>query len=232
MNRFTEKNKVFDLVETNHHLLPVINRFGINLGNKDKSLATICEEKDINVDFVLLIINTFNDESYFPTKELKALSPLVIIDYLRKTHAHYKAYILPKLQSLLHQLIESDNTDSKQLRIIEQFYEKYKGEVLLHLKEEEQLVFPYIVSLVEGKSPKADYSIHSFEKEHTDVDIKLNDLKNLIIKYIEPVYDNNLCNDFLTTLYDFEKDLNNHARIEDAILIPLVLDIEKQSYEV
>lgn len=229
MNRFTKHNKIIDLVEANFHLLPVINRFGINLGNKEKSLEKICYALNINVEFLLAIVNTFHDEEYFPETELKAFSPLLIIDYLQKTHAHYASYVLPKLESLLNQLIKSNETDIHQLDIIEQFYIKYKEELLMHVTEEEEHVFPYIISLVNNNKANTDYNIHSFEKEHSNVDVKLNDLKNLIVKYIEPVYDNNICNDFLITLYRFEKDINDHARIEDKILMPQVVELENKS---
>lgn len=228
MDRFTKQNKTIDLVEANYHLLPVINRFGINLGNKDKSLEKICTAQNINVDFFLVIINTFHDDEYFPETELKSFSPLLIIDYLKKTHQYYIEYVIPKLESLLMQLIESNKTEIHQLEIIEQFWLKYKDELLLHLDDEEQVAFPYIIDLVENNIKNTQYSIHTFEKEHTNVDIKLNDLKNLIVKYIEPVYDNNICNDFLITLFRFEKDIKDHARIEDKILIPQVIELEKQ----
>ena len=228
MGRFTKQSKIIDLVEANYHLLPVINRFGINLGNKDKSLETICLSQNINIDFFLVIVNTFYNEEYFPETELKSFPPTLIIDYLRKTHQHYIDYELPKLESLLKQLIKSNRTEIHQLDLIDQFYLKYKEELLLHIGEEEQEVFPYINSLVEKNRGNIRYSIHSFEKEHSNVDIKLSDLKNLIVKYIEPVYDNNICNEFLITLYRFEKDIKDHARIEDKILIPMVVELEKQ----
>lgn len=227
MGKFIKHNKIIDLVEANCHLLPVINRFGINLGNKDKSLEKICLSQDINVDFFLVIVNTFHNEEYFPETELKSFPITLIVDYLKKTHQHYIDYVLPKLESLLKQLIESNNTEIHQLDIIEQFYIKYKEELLLHINEEEQEVFPYINRLVEKNKGNNQYNIHSFEKEHTNVDVKLKDLKNLIIKYIDPVYDNNTCNDFLINLYRFEKDIKDHARIEDKILIPLVVELEK-----
>ncbi len=226
MERFTKHNKIIDLIETNYHLLPVINRFGIKLGNKDRSLAKICASLNIDLDFFLVIINTFHDEAYFPETELKSFSPLLICDYLEKTHLHYKNYVLPKLESLLAQLIKSNKTDIHQLDIIEHFYKKYKAELLLHIQEEEELVFPYISNLVNNKVNDKTYSIHSFEKEHSNVDVKLNDLKNLIIKYIDPVYDNNICNEFLITLFRFEKDIIDHSRIEDKILFPQVLELE------
>lgn len=230
MNRFTKHNRIIDLIEANYHLLPVINRFGIKLGNKDKSLDKICKEKNIDIDFLLVIVNTFHNEEYFPETELKSFPPTLIIDYLKKTHLYYIDYVLPKLELLLKQLIESNKTAIQQLDIIKQFYLKYKQELLLHVNEEEKEVFPYIVNLVDKKE-NSQYNIHSFEKEHSDVDIKLNDLKNLIIKYIEPVYDNNICNDFLITLFRFEKDIKDHARIEDKILIPMVVELEKQLNE-
>jgi regulator of cell morphogenesis and NO signaling len=228
MQKFTKQNKIIDLVETNYHLLPVINRFGISLGNKDKNLEKICSEQNINVDFLLVILNTFHNEDYFPETELKSFSPLLIIEYLRKTHQHYIEYILPKLENLLKQLIQSNPTEIHELEIIEQFYLKYKDELLLHIKDEELEVFPYITKIVNQNKSAAKYKIHDFEKEHSNVDDKLSDLKNFIVKYIKPVYDNNICNEFLITLFRFEKDIKDHARIEDKILIPQVVELEKQ----
>lgn len=227
MTRFTKQNKIIDLIETNYHLLPVLNRFGITLGNKENNLEKICAARNINIDFMLIIINTFHNETYFHEKEMACFSPLLIVDYLKKTHQHYIEYVLPKIDTLLMQLIESNQTGIHQLELVGQFYRKYKKELLAHIHEEEEHVFPYITKLVNNELIDHNYSIHSFEKEHSNVDIKLNDLKNLIIKYIEPVYDMNICNEFLINLYRFEKDIRDHARIEDKILIPRILAIEK-----
>ncbi len=231
MDIFVKEHKVFDLINNNYHLLPVINRFGVNLGNKDKTLNEICKINDINIDFFLAIVNTYNNKDYFPEKELKSFSPLMIVKYLKKTHTYYTNYMLPKLEKLLHKLIESDSSDSNQLIVIEQFYFKYKSELLLHIKEEEEKVFPLVEKMVNNKTYDAGFNIHSYEKEHSDVDSKINDLKNLIIKYIEPTYDENICYEFLVTLFRFEKDINDHARIEDNILIPQLLEIERAQNE-
>ncbi len=227
MDRFTKQHKIIDLVEANHHLLPVINRFGISLGN-NKNLDQICRSQNINIDFFLVIINTFHNDEYFPETELKSFHTSLIINYLKKTHQYYVEYILPKLDLLLKQIIQSNHTEINQLDILNLFYHKYKNELLLHIREEEELVFPYIESLVENTNTKPQYTIHTFEKEHSNVDEKLNDLKSLLINYIEPVYENNAGNEFLITLLRFEKDIKNHARIEDIILVPQVLELEKK----
>ena len=118
MDKFSKQNRIIDLVNANYHLLPVINRFGIHLGNRDRSLEKICASQNINVDFLLVIVNTFHNEEYFPEAELKSFSPLAIIDYLKKTHQYYTGYILPKLDTLLNQLIHSIQTKKHHLESI------------------------------------------------------------------------------------------------------------------
>ena len=228
MEIFTREDKLFKLINDNYQLLPVLNRFGIKLGFKESTVEMVCQEKNINPDFFLAIVNTYHNEEYFPEEELLSFSPLEIIAYLKRTHQYYIHYMLPKLDLMLKQLTESSNTEFKELKMVNTFYQKYRKELLQHINDEEENVFPYIERLVKKQMPDEEYSILSFEEEHTNVDEKLNDLKNLIIKYMTPDYDENLCNEFLITLYRFEKDINDHARIEDVILFLQATAIEKK----
>lgn len=217
-----------EMIEANYHLLPVINRFGLKLGFRDKHIEQLCHEHEVNVEFFLAIINTFHNKDYFAELELKSFSPLLIVNYLRKTHHYYINYVLPKIEKLLESIIQSSRQGNTQLHVIHTFYQKYKTELLLHIQEEEELVFPHVEHLINNRHGKANYTMKSFEAEHSNVDIKLNDLKSLILKYIVPDYDENICNDFLIALYRFERDIKDHARIEDKILLPRVVEIEKQ----
>ncbi|MFW6259494.1 MAG: hemerythrin domain-containing protein [Tangfeifania sp.] len=231
MEIFTRNHKVAQLISHNYHLLPVLNRFGIKPGLKDKTVEDICIAENINPEFFLAIVNTYHNENYFPENELLSFSPLEIVSYLKKTHKYYTGYVLPKLDLLLEQLIKSSSSISKDLQMVDVFYKKYKKELTLHINDEEDRVFPYIIQLAETHQKQAGYTIRFFEKEHTNVDEKLNDLKNLIIKYVTPDYDENICNEFLITLYRFEKDIKDHARIEDKIMLPITLEIEKKLCE-
>jgi len=229
MQIFNARNKLTNLVRTDFSLLPVINRFGIRLGIKDRTIEEICSERKINTEFFLAIINTYHNEQYFPEKELLSFSPLLIVDYLRKTHQHYIEYIFPKIEDLLEKLIASGKDGGEELKMIKSFYLKYKEEWVNHINEEEEELFPYVKNLIEsGGMLKSEYSMQSFETEHSNVDDKLNDLENLIIKYLEPTYDDNVCNEFLLLLANFEKDSKDHARIEDKILMAQILEIEKR----
>ena len=73
-----------EVVEENTSLIPVINRLGIRLGLQDKTVREVCEDHQIDTDFLLIIINTFLNEEYFPEKRLQAFHVSQIIDYLNK----------------------------------------------------------------------------------------------------------------------------------------------------
>jgi regulator of cell morphogenesis and NO signaling len=228
MEIFSKNDKVYRLIHHNYNLLPVLNRFGIQLGLKDKTVETICREKNINTDFFLAIVNTFSNEDYFPQDELISFSPLEIIEYLKRTHRYYLNYVVPKLDVQLQQLIDSRTSENQGLQMVSQFYKKYTEELKEHIDYEEKKVFPYIEKMVVTNKTEENYTIISFEKEHTNVDEKLNDLKNLIIKYLTPDYNENLCNEFLITLFRFERDIYDHARIEDVILLNQAAAIEEK----
>ena len=226
MDLFQPNDKLFFLVDENYNLLPVINRFGISPGFKDKTVSEVCDEKQINKDFFLALINTYNNPDYFPEAELLGFSPLLIVDYLKKTHTYYLGYFLPKIEFLLEKLIIGSKDSKQELRMIRSFYEKYKQEFMNHVQDEEENVFPIVIRLVEKqKSEKQILFPLSFEKEHTNMEVKLTDLKNLLIKYLAPSYNDNDFNEFLAALYQFEKDIIDHSRIEDKILVAQIEEI-------
>ncbi|MBI9066986.1 MAG: hemerythrin domain-containing protein [Salinivirgaceae bacterium] len=234
MNHFEANDKLSKLIHTNHFLLPVINRFGIRLGFKDKSVKQVCEEQTINENFFLTIVNTYTNEDYFPEAELLKFSPLLIVDYLRKTHKYYFEYLFPEVERRLEKVLMGCKSNCQDLQLIKTFYEKYKIELSRHIEDEEDNVFPYVKALTETYEKGIPlnkeydfYNMHSAEQEHTQVDQKIYDLKNIVLKYLTPTYNDNDCNAFLFAIFQFEKDLLDHARIEDKILVHKVMDIEK-----
>ena len=60
------------------------------------------------------------------------------------------------------------------------FFNEYKNEVIRHFDYEEVTVFPYISNMVKGARP-GDYEIGVFRENHSNIDDKLNDLKNIIM---------------------------------------------------
>ncbi len=228
--------KLADAIHRNYLLIPVINRFGIRLGFGDKSIKTICKEHQIDPEFFTAILNTFTFENYFSEKKLKAFPILQIVDYLRKTHTYYRDVQLKVIDFNINYLIESCPAPNNHLQLIRKFFSEYERELLAHLRREDENTFPYIQKLIEiqqkedkeqlFKELSKKYSIKVFEREHDNVDEKLFDLKNILIKYLHGDYDQVYCNAVIFELFRLEKDLVEHTRLEDKILIPMVEEIE------
>lgn len=70
--------------------------------------------------------------------------------------------------------------------------------------------------------------ISNYADDHDNVEDKLFDLKNLVIKYLPPAQDYTLSNTILIELFRLERDLSDHSRIEDKVLVPKVAGIEEK----
>jgi len=87
--------KLSDLVTMNFEIIAVIQRLEIPYGFKDKTIATVCKENNIEVNSFLHLAQWFNDRDYFPQEQLIQQSPTWLITYLRNTHKCYLNYQIP-----------------------------------------------------------------------------------------------------------------------------------------
>ncbi len=223
---FSEKMKLADLVFTNYRLLYVMPCFNIELGFGEATVKQVCEAKGISVPLFLLVCNVYTFDEYYPEPDTLIQIPLYdLMEYLRNSHKDYLENRMPKIIAQVLDLV--DRKDVPHGKMITEFCEKYKKEVIAHFDYEEQTVFPYIKTLLSGKKPKS-YKIKEYKGNHSDLDAALSDLKNIIIKYLPGEYLVEKCREVLIYLFLFESDLNKHTLLEDKILIYLVEQIEKK----
>jgi regulator of cell morphogenesis and NO signaling len=236
------KMKLADVIHHDYNLVPVINRFGISLGFGDNTIEEICADKKINSGFFLTILNTFHDKQYFSQEYFKSFSAETIIKYLRKAHAYYLDRKIPEIKQLIHQLGEMSKGNKETIKLIADFFDGYASEFSKHVEREEKVVYPYALLLgnsildknnAETKSSEiGNYSISLYEENHEDIEEKLYDLKNLLIKYMPSasgdigLFEENTYL-LLREIFVLEKELNEHSRIEDLILVPKVREMEK-----
>jgi regulator of cell morphogenesis and NO signaling len=228
--------KLADVLHHDHNLVPVINRFDIHLGFGDATIEDICEKKEINLEFFLTMLNAYHDHQYFPKKHLQSFPASSLVNYLSKSHHYYLNEKVPEIESYIDELKSHKDLDTETYLLLKNFFGQYKTELTQHIEREENLVYPYVDRLEKyigkGSVDKAfledmeSYSITKYEEEHDDVEAKLYDLKNIIIKYLPPTGDDNSYYKVLRELFLLETDLNDHSRIEDLILVPKVEAME------
>ncbi len=233
----TKDLKMAEVIHMNYFSLTILNRFGIELGFGDKSVEEVCKNNQVDIDFFLEMINAFIDKDYFPKKHLQTFSVNLITNYLQKTHSDYHQIKVPEIELLIEEMVDTCFTQKDNIVLLKKFFNDYKNELLNHTQREEEVVFPYTLAIEKAyNSENIDksiiklmntYSIDIFQNEHDNIEEKLFDLKNIIIKYLPQPKNSKLCNKLLYELFYLEKDINDHSRIEDKVLVPKIREMEK-----
>lgn len=221
-----------EVVEENPSLIPVINRFGIRLGLGDKTVKTICEEHSLDTDFLLVVINTFLNEEYFPEKKLQTFHTSQIIDYLTKTNQYYLRYQLPNIERHLSSFISMSATGNNTLTLIGKFFASFKEELTARIVNDDKQWFPYCLTLSEkladNQQPEQNHlQLSTAQPPEDRIEALLGDLKSIMVKHLSGEYNENLCYAVIFSINSLEKDIKQHNRIRYRILTPMVAAMEQ-----
>lgn len=217
--------KLADLIEMNYSLLTVLSRLGIDLGFGENTVREVCRSYGIDLNSFLLICGIYTYDDYIaPNELLKAGNPADIVKYLHSSHSFYLDNELKRLEQSLVELVRPCSGTQK--KVMDKFFSEYKRELENHFAYEEDTVFPYVAALLAG-DPHDGYSMEQFEENHSNIDEKLNDLKNIVMKYLPSVCDTVLRNSVLYHIFFLEDDLDRHTLIENNVLVPMVNRLEE-----
>ncbi len=224
---FSPNSKMADVIHLNYNNLMLLERMNIKLGFGDKTIAEVCEKHNVDSTLFIVICSIFSNHEYEPSEsDLLNISIDQLLSFLKKSHNYYRKVRLKEVKNALTDLVKT--CDASLEKALVRFYDEYFSEVEKHLLYEDQKVFPYIENLLKNVS-EPGYNIHVFEDNHDDVEMKLTDLKNIIIKYLPEAENDDLRRVLLEKLFIFEEDLNRHILIEDKVLIPIVAYYENKA---
>ncbi len=221
--------KMADQIDINPRLLLMLQHFNIDFRVSDLTISQLCEKYDISESLFVDIANLYNG---FETKHNHLYTKkdlLQVIDFLKETHHYYRSDMYPQISSYIRQLQE--NHPEREFKLLEKFFREYFKEVIEHLDYEDNIAFPYFIKLLNEKSSQVAqelYSSKEYSDHHTDIELKLHDLKNLLLKYVVIDNDLDLRRKLFFSLYELEYDLKLHSLIEESILIPSGINIESK----
>ena len=226
--KYASTDKMSDLICGNYNLLLVMSRFGLSLGFGDQTVEQVCDQQGVHTGTFLAVVNFMEDECCIREDYQEKISVEALIDYLRQAHSYFLDFNLPAIRRKLIDAIDCSKDDIAFL--ILKFYDEYVNEVRAHMEYENQVVFQYVDVLLKGRDTQG-YNIRIFAARHNQIETKLTELKNIIVKYYPAKTNNNLLNSVLFDIYSCEKDLSSHCRVEDYIFVPLMLEFEKKTEE-
>lgn len=224
-NTYRMNDRMSDLIGGNFKMLLVLSRFGLKLGFGEHTIREVCQANGVDAATFLAVVNFLcRDEDEKTKINPEEISISTLIEYLRNSHRYFLEFKLPEIRAKLMDAIKEGPKDV--VFVIEKYYDEYYKEVQQHMNYEEKIVFPYVANLSKGILDK-NYQIGIFSRNHDRIEMKISELKNILIKYY-PAQDEHLLHSVLFDFFVCEQDLASHNTVEDYMFIPLVLCLEKK----
>ncbi len=221
---YTAQNTMRELIRSNSLLLMVLSRFNIPLGFGDKSVGEVCAQNDVDTATFLTVANYVSDRA----ANIDEIDIEALTGYLRRAHSYFLDFLLPNVRRKLLGALDCSGGDDVAFAVI-RFFDEYVREVRAHMEFENETVFGYIDTLLRGE-PTTGFSIRTFAAHHERMESKLMELKNIIIRYC-PTRNHDMLNSVLFDIINCEQDLASHCAVEDNLLVPNVIRLEKDIAE-
>ncbi|MDZ4759041.1 MAG: iron-sulfur cluster repair di-iron protein [Bacteroidota bacterium] len=225
---------VGEIAANDYRKAKIFSKYGIDFccGGK-KQLKEICVEKGLDI---LQIENEIqNIEDYTNGRELpyNEWSLDFLVDYIVNTHHSYIKKTIPDLIQYAEKVVCVHGNEHPELIKIQQLVYDVINELTNHLKKEEVILFPYIKDLAQNQKAKiqglgsVQNPINMMEMEHEVVGKYFEQINVLSNHYELP---NDACATytlFYKILKAFEDDLHLHIHLENNILFPKAIQLEK-----
>ena len=194
----------------------------------------------VDQQFIYALLQTFEDISVFSPDDYAGFPLDVIVDYILRSHKYYLNTRLLEIEQSIDNLLKDYSDSHPLLPILRKFFAEYKNSLNTHMKAEEKYLLPYINELIRF-SKDADeagkhfngtnFTLKEFVDNHTDTEKDLSDVRSAIEAYHPPSTNQTPYRILLSQLEAFERDMMVHALIEDKVLVPRALELEKMLNE-
>lgn len=227
-----------EIVKKDFRAAAVFERYGLDFccGGK-KSIGQGCAEKGIDPEKVLNDVvqlqNAAGRVENFDAWEIDFLA-----DYIVNRHHGFVRSQLPVLSAHIRKIISVHGERHPELADIGTHFEAAQTELTQHMRKEETILFPYIKQLIgirDGRLPKEwppfgsiQNPIRMMEIEHEEAGDALKQIRRLSNNFMPP---EDACTTYrvcFAELQEFERDLHQHVHLENNILFPKAIELEKQ----
>src|SRR5690606_18590314 len=203
----------------------------------NRSLEEVCEKKGIDITKISQELEATLQKSGDSTIDFNAWPLDLLADYVEKTHHRYVEEKTGIILQFLEKLCQVHGKNHPELFEINQIFTSVAQGLAAHMKKEELILFPFIRKMVqasrkneglpEAKFGSVENPIDMMEHEHTEEGDKLVRIAELTNDYQMPA---DGCNTYRVTfamLEEFEQDLHKHIHLENNILFPKSILLEK-----
>jgi regulator of cell morphogenesis and NO signaling len=220
--------------------IPVFERFHLDYccgGNRPLSEA--CAQKGLELNTVLAGLAEAANVTETTTENFAHATPAELIRHIVQTHHAFIRGELPRLLPLAERSARKHGPAHPELDQIQRQLCQLGDDLLHHLDKEETILFPYIEALERSRNsgasaPQACFAtvespIQAMINEHEAAGALLEEMRAATQGFTPPT---DACPTLVGLLHGldaFERDLHRHVHLENNLLFPLAVALEKES---
>ena len=232
------KSNIGQIVAADYRTAAIFTKYDLDFCCKgNRTIEEACGKKGIDKDEIVRNLNQILAEKTGQSIDYRSWPIDLLADYIEKKHHRYVEEQVPVLLQYINKLCSVHGERHPELfQIKELFITSSKG-LASHMKREELLLFPYIRRLVGAKlygrsieNPlieTTEITISQIMEEHEEEGDRLREISELTNGYTCPEDGCQTYRVTLSMLEDFEKDLHLHIHLENNILFPEAIKLEK-----
>ena len=229
MSVITPSNVLSDVVLRNVSLISVLNRFGIPLGLGNATVAEVCAENGIDLRFFLFVVASYLDPAFSGSLTLTKEHIRLTADYLERTNRYYLETQVPNIRIHVTSLLKRNSSDKAVSDHIILILQEMESAVSAHVKRDEVELFPKLRMLLDGEEVRIDdWTVGQSEMSGSGVaDFGgvmsiVEDLMQILIRYIRGSFDANLLHGVIVSLEAFRNDLSGNSRLRNNVFFPMM----------
>ena len=234
----TQEKTIGDFVAENFRTAEVFKKYNIDFCCKGgRTVEEACDKKKVSPEEIYReleeVANRKSEDIDFNSWPLDLLA-----DYVEKTHHRYVEEKSAMLIPYLNKLCKVHGERHPELFEINELFIGSAQDLAAHMKKEELILFPFVKNMVKAKISNeaiqqphfgtVENPVNMMKHEHTVEGERLRKIADLTNEYTPPA---DACNTYKVTfamLQDFENDLHKHIHLENNILFPKAIQLEKE----
>ncbi|MEA1785026.1 iron-sulfur cluster repair di-iron protein [Arenibacter sp. GZD96] len=228
-----------ELVAQNYKAASVFKKYGIDFCcNGNRTINEACAKENIALTTVLQDLDIALQKKEDNGIDYQSWPLDLLADYIEKKHHSYVVEKTAEILPYLNKVCNVHGARHPELLEIKAHFDATAGELAMHMKKEELILFPYVRKMAKAKKEgtktaaphfgSVQNPIQAMMHEHSTEGDRFRKIAELTHNYTPP---QDACSTYKVTyalLNEFEQDLHLHIHLENNILFPKAIQLEKE----
>lgn len=203
----------------------------------NRSIADAAKQQNFDIEELIAQLESVKQKSRESEEDYRTWPLDKLANHIEKTHHHYTESTITELKPLLAKLVEEHRKEHPELVALQKVFATSAGDMASHMKKEEIVLFPFIRRMVETQKSHSQITVPHFGTVENPVNMMLHEhdeQSKLLLKMKELTNDftlpKNACDTYkitYETMQAFDKDMHKHIHLENNILFPKAVALEK-----